>query len=277
MKIRPTQAGYITALRFYKQANNTGHARRAPVDRGRPAAGRGDVRERDRLGLAGADTARRRARSRRTPRTSSRTTPPLRPLRVQPLATSRARWASGALTAPGDGNGVYQYGSTPDVPRRDLELDELLGRRDLRAPRRRRHARPEVTLGHARRRRDRPSPPSTEPTVTFDEPMTAATVTSQTVKLTNDLGNTVGATVAYDAPRPQTATLTPAAAARLAAARTRSPSSAARRRQGHGRQRPGRQPRVELQHARGLPVHGVPADRGPIGDADVRLARSRSA
>ncbi len=58
---------------------------------------------------------------------------------------------------------------------------------------------------------------TTKPKVTFSEPVTASTVNTSTVKLTNDLGAAVSATVAYDAPT-RTATLTPAA--NLAGGRT---------------------------------------------------------
>ena len=54
MKIRSSQAGYITALRFYKQPNNTGtHIGHLWSADGQQLA-EAHVRERDRLGLAGA-------------------------------------------------------------------------------------------------------------------------------------------------------------------------------------------------------------------------------
>ena len=63
MKFRSDEDGFITALRFYKQPNNIGHARGAPVVEHRPAARRGRVHGRDGLGLAGGGAARAGARS----------------------------------------------------------------------------------------------------------------------------------------------------------------------------------------------------------------------
>ena len=114
-----------------------GHPRRAPLDRRRRAPRDGDLRGRDRLGLAGSGARaarRRRGRTRPTSlptirrRASSRSTP----------ATSRARWRHRRSLlgerAPTGGNGVYRTVAS-GLPRAERQRRELLGRRALRARR----------------------------------------------------------------------------------------------------------------------------------------------
>ena len=57
MKFRSDEDGFITSLRFYKQAEQHGDARRAPVVGQRPAAGVPDVHQRDRLRVAAGEPA----------------------------------------------------------------------------------------------------------------------------------------------------------------------------------------------------------------------------
>ena len=89
MKFRSDEDGYITALRFYKQANNTGTHVGHLWSGDRPAAGGRDLHERDRLGLADRRAPEPGRRSPRTRPTSPPTTRPSGYLRVRPAATSR--------------------------------------------------------------------------------------------------------------------------------------------------------------------------------------------
>ena len=143
MKFRSDEDGYITALRFYKQPNNTRHARRAPVVRHRPAAGGGHVHRTRRRRAGRRWTCPTRCRSRRTPPTSRPTTRPPGASRSAPATSTRASTAP-PLHAPAPrrdgGNGVYQL-RRQRLPRPDLQRDQLLGRRGLR---------PHHPAGHAR-------------------------------------------------------------------------------------------------------------------------------
>ena len=99
MKFRATEDGFITALRFYKQPNNTGtHVGHLWTADGQQLA-EVDVHERDRLGLAGGAAARARSRSPRTRPTSRPTTPPAAASRSAP-ATSAPASTAAPLRAP---------------------------------------------------------------------------------------------------------------------------------------------------------------------------------
>ena len=142
MKIRSTQDGYITALRFYKQANNTGTHVGHLWTADRPAARRGR-RSTDETASGWQEQPLADA----VPITAGHDLRRLLPLAAGPLrasapATSRSTVGSGAADRrPAGGNGVYRYGASSGFPDRDLERDELLGRRELQRDAARRHAR----------------------------------------------------------------------------------------------------------------------------------------
>jgi hypothetical protein len=205
MKIRSTQDGWITALRFYKQPNNTGtHIGHLW------SAGGQQLAE-----VAFADETASGWQEQALP---------------QPVAITAGTtyitsyYASGGrfgfspgyftstvgnppLQAPADGNGVYHYGSSPGFPdstwnATNYWVDAVFSTTppgDTRAP--------GVTSSTPA---DGASdvPATTKPTVTFDEPMDAATVTGQTFRLRDNLGAAIPVSIAYDAAT-RTATLTP--------------------------------------------------------------------
>ncbi len=102
VKFRSDQSGFITGLRFYKNAGQHRHPRRPPVDGGRHPARRGDLHRRERLRLAGSALARpggdRRQHDlhRLLPRAR-------RPLRREPRTTSPRGFDSAPLHALADG------------------------------------------------------------------------------------------------------------------------------------------------------------------------------
>ncbi len=160
MKIRSSQDGFITALRFYKQPNNTGtHV--------------GHLWAADGTQLASATYVDETA-------SGWQEVPLPQPVAINANTTyvvsyyspqGKFAWSpgfftsavgSGALTAPADGasggNGVYKYGSERGVPVRHLERDELLGRRRLQRRAALGHAAAGGLGHHAGRRRPSTSP-----------------------------------------------------------------------------------------------------------------------
>ena len=115
MKFRSDDDGYITALRFYKQPNNTGtHVGHLWSSTGQQLA-EVHVHERDGLGLAGGDAA--DAGGDRQGHHLHHVLPlEPRPVRLQPRLLLRAASTDAPLHAPADclagGNGVYKYGAS---------------------------------------------------------------------------------------------------------------------------------------------------------------------
>ena len=155
MKFSSSQAGYITGLRFYKQANNTGRPRRPSVDCRRPAARRGHVHRRERVGLAGG-VAHHAGRDHgehgptSSPTTRARAASPTR------RRTSRPRSRRPPLTAPATGNGVYRYGAL-GLPRPRPGTRRTTGSTSTFEQTR---GRPDRAEGRARRPRPRTRPAS---------------------------------------------------------------------------------------------------------------------
>jgi hypothetical protein len=210
MKFRSSEAGYITALRFYKQANNTGtHIGHLWSATGTKLA---EVEFTDETASGWQEAALADA----IPITANTTY-------VVSYHSSQGRFAmtpgyfsssvgSAPLTAPSDasagGNGVYHYGSMGTFPDQswnasnywvDAEFDRTPPP-DTRAPR---------VSGFTPADGATNVPVTSTATVTFDEAMDARTVTNQTFTLTAS-GTPIPATVAYNAST-RTATLTPAA------------------------------------------------------------------
>ena len=208
MKFQSSQAGYITGLRFYKQPNNTGtHI--------------GHLWAADGQQLAAATFENETA-------SGWQEQPLTEPVAIGANTTyivsyysPLGRFAfspgwftgtvgSGALTAPASGNGVYKYGASPAFPTdtwnsTNYWVDATFGTAapgDTRAPRISAFTPADGSTDVT---------PTTKPTVTFDEAMNPATVTSSTMTLKDDLNAAVPATVAYDAAN-RRATLTPSAA-----------------------------------------------------------------
>jgi hypothetical protein len=212
MKIRSSQAGYITALRFYKQANNTGtHVGHLWTADGQLLAEA--TFENETAGPAWQE----QALSAPVAITADTTY-------VVSYYSPHGKFGfspgyfngpigSGALTAPADGNGVYKYGAAPAFPNETWNqtnywVDAVFSTSapaDTRAPR-------VTTVTPAAGAEDVPT--STAPTAKFDEPMAAASLTGSTVTLKDDLNNSVAATVSYDAGA-RKVTLTPSAALAL--------------------------------------------------------------
>ena len=287
MKFRSDEDGYITALRFYKQANNTGTPRRPPLVGHGPAARDGAL-HRTRPPRAGRrSSSRTRWRSPRTPPTSPRTTRPRGCYALQPGLLQPGRGPPAAARAERDAR--RRQRRLPlrreRLPGPDLQRDQLLGRRDLRPhdPARTRAARRSPT---SRRRAARPTsrPPPTV-TATFDEPLAPATVTGATFTLRDENGTLVPADVSYDA-QTRVAKLKPHVAARLRhETYTARAQGRRRRRDRRGgqpagrrhdlvlhdrrRSRPAEGPGgpIQVDHGPGRPVRpllrGDPARRGP--------------
>ena len=244
--------------------------RRAPLDRRRPAARRGHVHRRDRLGLAGGPARPRRCRSR--PGTDLRRLLPLES--AGRFANTPAYFTSPVTRGPADGARAPATASTatarPSFPTDtwnasnywvDVTFEQTPGDRTA----------PKV----ATRR-----PPPTTPTgvgpvatvtATFDEAIDAATVSGTTVTLRNG--------AATRCPRPSPTT-------RARARRRSRPSCRARlrddlhgdgqgrrhRRGRHRRQPARRRQGLVLHDVAGLPVHGLRADRRPARRRARRLA-----
>ena len=131
MKFRSDEDGYITALRFYKQPNNTGthvghlwsgtgQLLAAPPSRTRPPSGWQRVELPNPVAITKDTTYIASYYAARAATASSRASSP----RAWTAADERA-----ARRLDG-GNGVYRYGAS-GLPRPELQCNELLGRREF--------------------------------------------------------------------------------------------------------------------------------------------------
>ena len=139
VKFRSDVAGYITGIRFYKGAGNTGtHVGHLWTTRRHPARHR-DLHRRDRRPAGSRSTFARRSPiaaehdlrrlllTRRTATTPSTTT-------TSRTARRQRRRCTRSRTATDGPNGVYRYGAG-GVPRpTTFNVEQLLGRRRLRPP-----------------------------------------------------------------------------------------------------------------------------------------------
>ena len=242
---------------------------------------RGHVRGRDRLGLAGG-----RAAPTPVPITADTTY-----VVSYHSSSGRFGFSPGVLHQPPStrgaaararrrhgGNGVYRYGAR-GFPDRDLERDELLGRRrrSSTTPPATRTA-PRVSSTDARRRRDRRAgADATVDAPRSTRPIDAATVDRRRLRARDGSGTAVPASVSLRRGT-RKATLTPTAAARLR------PDL---HRDGQGRRR-GRRPTPPAtgspptaswsftDRAR-LPVHGLRRRPTPRSATPSPTSRSRSA
>ena len=259
--------GGITGIRFYKGSTNTGTHVGHLWSRHRHAARDRDVHERDRERLAGGPL--RHARSTITADTTY----------VASYHAPRGNYAgnvdyftlagvdNGPLRALADGedaggNGVYAYGAQRQLPERDLALGELLGRRRVRE--RRRRARHDAAHDHRRdagarrdERRDR-----RERTAQFSEAMTATTVNTTSVALTDAARRgrprRASATTRARAPRRSTRPpRSPAAPPTASPSRAAAPGSRTWRATRSRPTTPGRSPRAPL------PSSGCPCSIWP--------------
>ena len=155
-EFRSDEDGFITALRFYKQANNTG------THVGHLWSGSGQL-------LASATFTSETASgwqevalpepgpvTKDTTYVASYYSRGLLRVRARGYfapASDRAPLNAPSATASG-GNGVFKYGAS-GFPDQTLQRDQLLGRRDVRPDDPAGHARPGRHRPHARRRRDR--------------------------------------------------------------------------------------------------------------------------
>ena len=138
------------------------HPRRSPLVAHRHDARRGDLHGRDRARLAAGHAVQPGQRHRR--HDLRRVLPrPRAALRVERSYFASSGFDSGPLHALGDGedggNGVYAYGPSRHLPDQHLPRRELLGRRGLRAERRRPDTTPPTVTGtqpgRRRHRRER--------------------------------------------------------------------------------------------------------------------------
>jgi hypothetical protein len=211
MQIRSSQDGYITAVRFYKQPNNTGtHIAHLWSAGGQQLAEATFENET-------ASGWQEQALPEPVAITADTTYVVSYYSSAGHFAMSpgyfSATVGSGALTAPAAGNGVYKYGSAPAFPNdtwnsTNYWVDAVFSTTppgDTRAPR-------VSAVTPADGSTDLET--TTAPTVTFDEPMSAATVTGSTITLKDNLNTPVAASVTYNATS-RTATITPSAALAL--------------------------------------------------------------
>jgi hypothetical protein len=211
MKFRSSEDGYITALRFYKQPNNTGsHVGHLWTSTGTKLA---EVEFADETAEGWQEAALVDA----VPITADTTY-------VVSYHSGNGRFGfspgyfgsqvgTGPLTAPSaaasGGNGVYRYGAggfpTETYNATNYWVDAKFERTppaDTRAPRVDALTPADGATG---------VPVTTTVTARFDEPVDPATVTSSTFELRDGAGTLVPASVGYDAST-RTATLTPSAA-----------------------------------------------------------------
>ena len=141
MKFSPSQDGYITGLRFYKQPEQHGRPRRAPVDGRRPAAA-----PRRRSQNETASGWQEQSLPTPVPVTAGTDVRGLLPLARGSFRRSAPYFSSPVgrppLTAPATATASTAT-ARRRLPQRDLERDELLGRRRRSSRRRRRHTRAE--------------------------------------------------------------------------------------------------------------------------------------
>ena len=158
VRFRPTEDGFITGLRFYKQANNTGtHVGHLWTATGQLLA-TATYTERDRRGLAAGrpaepDPGHQGHDLRLVLLLAGR----LLRLDAGGFNNAISRAPLIGLANSDGGNGVYKYGAS-GVPDRQLGRDQLLGRRRLRPDDPAGHDRPDVG-----RRWPRRTTPSTSP------------------------------------------------------------------------------------------------------------------
>jgi hypothetical protein len=207
MKFSSSQDGYITALRFYKQPNNTGaHVGHLWSSTGQQLAEATFENET-------ASGWQEQALPSPVPVTAGTTYvvsyfSPAGKFGFSPGFFSNPA-GSGVLTAPAGANGVYAYGATSSFPTDSWNstnywVDANFSATppgDTRPPRI-----ASVTPADGASN----VPQLTKPTVTFDEAVDAATVTGSTFTLKDDANNPVAGTVTYDAATHK-ATLTPTA------------------------------------------------------------------
>ena len=210
MKFRSDEDGFITALRFYKQPNNTGTHVGPPLVGHRPAARGRHLHGRDRVGLAGGEPSRTPCRSRRTRRTSRPTTSSNGNYAFSPGFFEQQGVDRAPMHAPRDGRRAATASTTTARARSPTEtfnatnywVDASFDRTippDTRGP--------VVT-------ESRPPPSATDVaagtrvTATFDEQLAPASVTSATFTLRDEDGDLVAADVSYDA-QTRTAKLKP--------------------------------------------------------------------
>ena len=159
MKFRADTAGYITGVRFYKGAGNTGTPRRPPLDAHRHAARHGDLHRRDARAAGSRSTSPPRSRSAAGTTYVASYYAPTGHYAVNLGYFASAAYDNGPLHALGErrdgGNGVYRYGSRARLPRPDLPGEQLLGRRRLHHQRTPRHHRTHRHRRHPRRRSHR--------------------------------------------------------------------------------------------------------------------------
>ena len=275
MKIRSSQDGYITALRFYKQPNNTGthigHLWTAggqqlaeaafenetasgwqeqPLPTPVPDHGGHDLRG---LVLLAAGQ-----------------------VRLQPAATSPARSAAARCTAPADGNGVYKYGAESAFPNETWNATNYWVDANFSATPPGDTRAPQVTaVTPADGATDVPAPRRRRPPRSTSR-WTPATITAQTFTLKDDLNNSgAGDRRLRRADAQGDADAVGAARARPHLHRH---GRRRRRRQGRGRQPARRRPgRGASARPPRCPCTVFAPTEGPFGDAHLRLARSRSA
>ena len=194
MKFRSDEDGFITALRFYKQPNNTGtHVGHLWSGTG-PAARGGHLHGRDRVGLAGGASSRTPCRSRRTPRTSTSYYAAsgrygVQPRLLQPGRRPRAAARAGATAV------AAATASTTTAPARSptrASTPPTTGStRASTGPSRRTRAgrRSRTVLRPVGRHGRRGRPPTV--TATFDEQLAPASVTGANFTLRDEDGNLV--------------------------------------------------------------------------------------
>ena len=213
MKFRPTEDGYITRAALLQ----AGQQHRAPTS---ATCGRARAScSRRRRSPARPPPAGRRSRC-PTPSRWSRTRSYVVSdvlaaglLRLRHQGYFATATTSAPMIAPGQRHPERQRRlqvRRQRLPRPELQQDELLGRRDVRADDPAGHARAGRHRDHAGRRRDRRRALDPRSTAHFDEQLLASSVTGTTFTLRDAQGGAVAATVSYDA-QTRSAKLVPSA------------------------------------------------------------------
>ena len=211
MKFSSSQDGYITALRFYKQPSNTGtHIGHLWSSTGQMLA---------EVTFANETATGWQEQALPNPVAITKDTTYITSYFAASghFAFSPGYFSNpvgtGALTAPASVNGVYKYAVSPSFPTDTFNSTNYWvdARFSTTPPS---DTRPPQVASVTPADGAGDVPTGTKPTVTFDEPMDASTITSSTLTLKDDLGQATAASVGYDAAS-KTATLTPAAALAL--------------------------------------------------------------
>ena len=285
MKVRSDEDGFITALRFYKQADNTGAHVGHLWSASGPAPRRGDVHQRDRVRVAGGAAADAGGHDeghdlRRLLPLEQRTSC-LQPGRLlhgrRPPAAARDRLTRSPAATASTATGQADSRRTPST-----RATTGWTCRSPEGPAST-HGAPRITdVSPAANANAVQS--AAKVTATFDEPLNPSTVNSGSVTLEDETGAPVVRTVTYDAAGPQDHADAPGSAARAARIHGHDPERQ-RRRHRRCREPPGGGRGVELQHLGELPMHGLqaePRDRlgrlsGPAGRGrhEVPLERGR--